>query len=309
MPESAGGVDIVGIGMSILDSIQVVDRFPVGSGVTEASASILMGGGPVATALCAASRLGAQTMMMDRIGSDWIGERILKSFADYGVETHEVIVEESRESSLATILVRESDGERHIIFRQGTAATFKEADLALGLLDQCSILHLNGRHWSASLEAAKRVRARGGNVSFDGGAHRYQSQWLELFPHVDVLIVAGEFAEQCSGSKEVEEQLHHLSQWGAAIVGITLGDAGSWFRPRDGGIFHQPAISIERVVDTTGCGDVFHGAFLFAMTRGREWRECARVASAAAACNAGTLGGRGHLPTWSEVEVLLEDSN
>jgi len=81
---------------------------------------------------------------------------------------------------------------------------------------------------------------------------------------------------------------------GAPIVGITHGAEGSWFLAGEGEQFHQPAFPVEPVIDTTGCGNVFHGAFLFAA-----------LASAAAACNAGTLGGRGHLPTISEVERFL----
>ena len=94
-------------------------------------------------------------------------------------------------------------------------------------------------------------------------------------------------------------------RWDADIVGITDGEDGSWFATTKGESFHQPAFPVAPVVDTTGCGDVFHGAFLFARNRGDEWASCARIASAAAALNATALGGRGNLATLAEVESLI----
>ena len=122
---------------------------------------------------------------------------------------------------------------------------------------------------------------------------------------VDILVVAADFAAKLSGSDDRDEQLKALSKWGASVAGITEGAEGSWFLTGEGERFHQPAFPVDPVIDTTGCGDVFHGAFLFAANRGDSWEDCAALASAAAACNAGALGGRGHLPTISEAERYL----
>lgn len=299
------GPEIVGLGMSVLDLVQVVEDFPCGGGVTRTLQSEIMGGGPVATALCAASRLGATTAILDRIGDDWRGDRILCDYESHGVSTAHLRREKGRRSTLGTVLVRRSDGERHLIFDEGDFTPLAGPELPHGLLSNCRILHLNGRHWPACLEAARIVRGAGGLVSFDGGAHRHEAKYEGLFPHVDLLIVAGEFADRAVGSGERFAQLERLAARGSPLVGITDGTAGSWFRTGDGTAFHQPAFTVPRVVDTTGCGDVFHGAFLAGVLRNLAWTDCARLASAAAAMAATALGGRGCLPTLGEVEAFL----
>lgn len=309
-PGSRRGFDILGLGMSILDSIQVVDEFPSVSGVTRASASAIMGGGPVPTALCAAAKLGASTGIIDRIGDDWRGERIRDDYEKFGVATGHLLRERNRISSLGTVIVRKSDGERHLIFEEGDFTPLSAAELPREALAVCRILHLNGRHWSACVEAAGIVRESGGLVSFDGGAHRYDAKYRELFPLVDLLIVAADFADHTVGPGTREAQLDQLAKWGATLVGITDGTRGSWFRAADGTRFHQPSFPVSPLIDTTGCGDVFHGAFLAAIVRGEPWSDCARLASATAAMASTALGGRGYLPGREEVERwILEQAS
>lgn len=303
--DSADKCDILGIGMSILDSFQVVEEFPSEGGVTEVTDTRIMGGGPVPTALCAAAKLGARVGVIDRIGDDWRGEMIRDEYDSFGVDTRNLVLENGRRSSFGTVLVRRRDGERHVIFHAGDFSIFDEEELPVDDLKQCRFLHLNGRHWPACIAAARIVCEAGGKVSFDGGAHRYDPKCHELLPLVDILIVARDFAEKLSSSTDRSEQLSALSQWDVEIVGITDGENGSWFATSDGEKFHQPAFAVERVVDTTGCGDAFHGAFLFARDRGDDWKTCARIASAAAALNTTALGGRGHLATLPEVEARI----
>ncbi len=289
--------DILGIGMSMIDSIQVVDEFPSAAGVTESSFATLMGGGPVPTALCAASMLGARTAIIDQIGDDWCADLIAGDFNKFGVDCRYLHRQEARSSTFGSVMVRRSDGERHIVFTRGTFDELSPARLPVADLETCSILHLNGRHWDSACEAARLVKAGRGRVSFDGGANRYESRFLPLLADVDILIVAKDFAEKLSGSIDRDEQLASLAQWDAELVGITDGEKGSWFLPRGEDRFHQPAFDVSPVIDTTGCGDVFHGAFLTSLAKGGTWRECAAFASAAAACNATAAGGRGNLPT------------
>lgn len=299
-------MDILGLGMSLLDTLQLVDDFPAGSGVTEVRDSALMGGGPVPTALCAAARLGAKTAILDRVGDDWRGDLIAADYARFGVDFSMLIREPGRTSSLGIVLVRKHDGERHVVFQCGDATPLRFEDLPQAALRSCRILHLNGRHWPACLEAAQVVRDSGGLVSFDGGANRYDPKFSAIFPFVDLFIVARDFAEKFAGSEDRAVQLDALAKNGTRLVGITDGVHGSWFSAAGGETFHEAAFEVDRVVDTTGCGDVFHGAFLAAVAAGGDWRECARLASAAAALNATALGGRGKLPRLDEVQQFLK---
>jgi sugar/nucleoside kinase (ribokinase family) len=296
---------IVGLGMSVLDLVQVVETFPDQPGVSRVVSSTLMGGGPVPTALCAAAKQGAPCAIVDRTGDDWRGDLIRLDYERHGVDTSHLLREKGRRCTLGTVLVRRADGERHLLYDEGDFTPLEAGELPMDLLDGCRVLHLNGRHWPACLAAAERVKAAGGLVSFDGGAHRHDPKFGELFPFVDVLVVARDFADQAVGRVPREVQLDRLLGTGASIAGITDGIDGSWFRMKDGEAFHQPAFRRKDIVDTTGCGDVFHGILLAAILRGETLREAARAASAGAALAATAMGGRGWLPTRGEVESLL----
>lgn len=295
---------IVGIGMSVLDLVQLLVAFPEGEGVSPVLDAAIMGGGPVPTALCAASRYGAACSIVDRIGCDWKGRLVGADYERFGVDRSHLWHEAGRKTTLGTVLVRRGDGERHLIFDEGDCTPLSAHELPRALLQRCRILHLNGRHWPACLDAARLVRESGGLVSFDGGAHRFDPKFRELFPLIDLLIVAGEFADFAVGMGTREEQLVRLSAWGARVVGITDGARGSWFREGESDPFHQPAYEVK-VVDTTGCGDVFHGILLAALTNGQSLRESVAQASAGAALSATALGGRGFLPTRAEVRGFL----
>jgi len=264
-----------------------------------------MGGGPVATALCAAAALGARVTMLDRLADDWRGDLLRAEYRTRGVDIEHLKVHPGGRSSMATVMVRRRDGERHIIYEVGDSPPLTSDDLPEATLRQAAWLHMNGRHLSACLSAARHVRAGGGRVSFDGGANRYEAATEALYPWIDVLVVARDYAERLAESLDRHTQLQHLARWGAELVGITDGAQGSWFATSDGEPFHQKAFAAGPVRDTTGCGDVFHGALLFARQRGDDWHSCARFASAAAAWAATALGGRGHLPKAAEVEALI----
>lgn len=289
--------------MSVLDLVQIVEAFPSGGGVSRVLASTLMGGGPVPTALCAASRLGIGCTIVDRIGDDWRGDLLLTDYQKHGVDTSALLREPGKRSTLGTVLVRQSDGERHLLYDEGDFTPLGFSELPRPLLETCRILHLNGRHWPACLEAAAVVKHAGGLVSFDGGAQRYDPRHEALLPRVDLLIVAADYARRATGLAEPQEQLEALARHGARLVGITDGAEGSHFLA-EGRIFHQAAFRVE-TIDTTGCGDVFHGAFLASLVRGHGWPACARRASAAAALAATALGGRGCLPDEAELESFL----
>lgn len=298
--ESAPG--IVGLGMSVFDLLEVVEEFPASPGVTRVLEAAAMGGGPVPTALCAASRLGVASSIVDRVGGDWRGAAIRADYARFGVETGHLLLDEARGSAFAFVLVRRGDGERHIVYHECDLRPLEADELPRDAIAACRILHLNGRHWPACPEAARLARNGGALVSFDGGAHRYDPKFVGLFPLIDLLVVAADFADRAVGPGRREDQLGRLARWGAELVGITDGSKGSWFLEKGSDAFHQPAFAVRDIVDTTGCGDVFHGALLAARLRGLPWPGCARLAAAAAALSATALGGRGFLPSWDEAE-------
>ncbi len=310
------GIDVAGLGASTLDALTTVDQFPGGEGdenrgVQAAGCIALQGGGPIATAMATVARLGGRAAIIDALGDDWIGARILAEFAQCGVDTSAVIICPGATSAFSNILVRERDGERHIIFARGTAGEFPADRISRDLICNAAVLHLNGRHFEACRKAIEIAREHGTLVSFDGGKGRFRSESLELLPQVDIAILSLDFATQllaaAGGSNERVEDPHEITtairrSLDIALIVLTDGARGSWIDPAGADTFHQPAFPVAHVVDTTGCGDVYHGAFLFALAKEMPLAECASLASAAAAISATALGGRGRLPTLEELQ-------
>ena len=167
------------------------------------------------------------------------------------------------------------------------------------------MLHLNGRHWGACVEAVNIAREAGVKVSFDGGAGRYRPELRQLLSLTDICIVARDFAEKYSDETEIEKAAGMLLNSGPELVVITAGIQGSWIYARGGRSFHQPAYLLPKVVDTTGCGDSYHGAFLFGLLREMDLERTAAFASAVAALNSQQLGGRSGLPTYEQAQAFL----
>jgi sulfofructose kinase len=297
--------DVIGLGVSTLDVLTLVDHFPTQDEVQHALGVTIEGGGPVATAVVTLARLGAKVAMLDALSDDWCADLIRDELRRERVCTAYLKLVEGYTSSVASILVCQGDGSRAIAYAPGTVPEMSAADISRDLIAGARILHLNGRHWEACLQACQYARESQVQVSFDGGAHRYRPGLRELMPLVDICIVARDFAERYTRESQVHRAAEGLLNEGPTLVVVTDGARGSWVYPRDEPPFHQPAYLLPKVVDTTGCGDSYHGAFLFGLLKGLDLEQAAALASAVAALNSQALGGRRGLPTLEQVTVFL----
>jgi sugar/nucleoside kinase (ribokinase family) len=152
-------IDVVGLGAATIDLITVVEHFPAKREAQQALAMAIQGGGPVATAIVTAARLGGKTAMIDSIADDWAGRLILQEFQTEGIATDTIDVQRGHTTSTSNILVSAADGARAILFLPGSAP---ELGFRITKHAICSakILHLNGRHWKATLEAMDWQKSR-----------------------------------------------------------------------------------------------------------------------------------------------------
>ena len=153
-----------------------------------------------------------------------------------------------------------------------------------------------------AVELAKRQSIR---VSFDGGADRFKLEIKTLVPLTDICIVARDFAEKYTGKSELSLSAKTLLEEGPEIAVVTDGVNGSWVCTREGDSFHQPAFLFPDTVDTTGCGDSYHGAFLAGLLKGYAVEKTAAIASAVSGMNSRRLGGRSGIPSFDEVRKFL----
>lgn len=313
-------IDIVGIGASTLDRFIVVDHFPTGREVQQAISSTTDGGGPVATALATAGKYGSRTVMIDRIGDDMVGRYILEDFHKYNVNTEGIQVDVDAKSGTATILVKQKTGERAVFFERSTASDPEFLDNYQELIENASIVHINGRHRHLMRTAIDIARQSGTIISLDGGAQRYDDDMRPITELSHVVIVARDYAEKYTGSTNLEEACCIIHDRGALIAGVTDGANGSYFVWPDGTAYRCQPFPQASVVDTTGAGDSFHGAFLSKLAVSirqenalygefikpidilqsldhKQLESAAIFASAVSALNTQGIGGRSALPS------------
>lgn len=323
-------IDILGIGASTLDRFIVVDHYPTGREVQQVLSSTNDGGGPVATALAVAGKYGARTAMIDSIGDDMVGQHILDDFKKYNVNTDSIHIEGQAKSGVATILVKHSTGERAVFFERSTAPEPAFLDSHKQLMAETFILHINGRHRNLMRSAMDVAKEVGTIISLDGGAQRYDEDMKPITEDSHIVIVARDYAEKYTGTTDLEEACHIIHERGALIAGVTDGANGSYFVWPDGTFYRCQAFPQEYVVDTTGAGDSFHGAFLsklvtllreLAPVEGlktstyaidllqhcghSDLEKAAIFASAVAALNTQGIGGRSALPSLQVVNKLM----
>ncbi len=303
----AHSFDVIGLGVSTVDVIARIEHLPTPDDVQRAINMTTQGGGPVATAMATLARLGARAAMIDALGDDWRGGLIREGFAREGVDVCFLATRPGHTSATSCILVEQASGARSIVYAPGTAPDIMPAELPAEAIASAKYLHLNGRHWEAGFEAIRIARSAGVQVSFDGGAGRYRPELDELVPLTDICIVARDFAEQHTHETDIRAAAEALLQMGPRLVAITDGARGSWVLARGGRFFHQPAYLFPAAVDTTGCGDSYHGAFLFGLLRGMTLEKTTALASAVAALNSQALGGRGGIPSYSQVKAFLAE--
>ena len=230
-------------------------------------------------------------------------------------------------SGVATILVDHTNGNRAVFFERSTAPELTGADMVgpvEDLITDAMVFHYNGRHKEAIPVAINIAKAHKVIVSLDGGAQRYDERMDQLARRTDLCIVARDFGENYTGTTDLMSACHIMQKRGATIAGITAGSAGSYFVWPDGTEYRCEPYKQEMIVDNTGCGDSFHGAFLYklieelkkigtdkspiqllSLLTHSQLESCVRFASAVGSINTQTLGGRSGLPTLEQVMIFM----
>ena len=280
--------------------------------------------------MAVAGKYGARTAMIDSIGDDMVGQHILDDFKKYNVNTDSIHIEGQAKSGVATILVKHSTGERAVFFERSTAPEPVFLDAHKQLIKESFILHVNGRHRQLMCSAMALAQEVGTIISLDGGAQRYDEEMKSITESSHIVIVARDYAEKYTGTTDLEEACRIIHERGALIAGVTDGASGSYFVWPDGTFYRCQVFPQEHVVDTTGAGDSFHGAFLSKLvtllnelapveglktsTYGidllqycghSDLERAAIFASAVAALNTQGIGGRSPLPSLQVVHKLM----
>ena len=292
---------VVGLGQCSLDHITLVDGFPAEDTKQEVLDFVVQGGGPVATALVALSRLGVKTSMIGRVSDDRAGDEIRRGLREEGVDTKGLLVKEGGKSQQAFILVNSSKGSRTICWQRPTVPAITPREIDPALFKGAGFLMLDGLMAEASYHCASVASKRAIPIMLDAG--RMRPGMLKLAYMSDYVVCSEEFV---SGLKlSLKDAFKKLSGGKAKAVTITLGNKGS-FTMHEGRIFMQKAFRVK-AVDTTGAGDVFHGAYAYGVLQGWDIKKIVEFASAVAAMKCRKLGGRSGIPTLQEAMRFLKE--
>ncbi len=304
---SAPDFDVVGLGFCCLDELLLLERIPRAEEQVTVLERALEGGGMAATAMVAVARLGGRAAFIGAIGDDPTGAQIKRGFESAGVDVSQFRLQPGATSNRTFVLVDRRNAARSFLAQFGTCGVVPPDHLDLHYLQRGRILHLSDPG-PAALQAATWARASGQPVCYDGT--HYHPDDLALLPLVDYLIVSRFFAREFARAHDLPpgESLVAVAQalrdHGPPVVVITEGEHGA-VCVEPAGTYRVPAFAVEPMVDTTGAGDVYHGAFLFARVRGRAVRDALLLASATAALKCRRLGGRAGIPTLAAAEALV----
>lgn len=292
--------DVVGLGYCAVDYIGMVPEYPALDDKMQLTEFTRQGGGPTANAMATVARLGGRASFIGKVGDDDFGRFIVEQLGAYGVDTGPVVVEPGASSQFSFVVVDRDTAKRTIFWtpsgmRLG-ADEIRREDVVAG-----RVLHIDNHHAQAALRAATWAHDSGMTVLMDAGTLREGTE--ELLEHTDVLIASTKFARQYTGTED-PERAAQLMFAGRRLSAVTLGDKGCYWVTSEG-MRYQPAFAVK-AVDTTGAGDVFHGAFSFGLSQGWDFARTMGFASAVAALKCTRFGGRAGIPTMAETMAFLD---
>lgn len=261
------------------------------------------GGGPAFNAACLCALWGARTYLISKIGTDKYGETLKEILFDFGVEQTYLIQKKEIMTPYSFIITRSDNGSRTIFNFPG-----KKLDITHKKpCEEIDIILSDGHEPEITLQLIKENPKAISIV--DAGSFREST--CTVARGVDYLICSEDFARQYTKKninlkdreevKEIFEQIENINH---KYVVITLGERGLLYRSEKGEVCHLPAYPVN-AIDTSGAGDIFHGAFAYGMSKNLSLVENLKQSSMASAISVQRKGSQTSIPTFEEVKELL----
>ena len=296
---------IVGIGACVFDTLYRIPSYPAEDTKMRAAFSKNAGGGPVATGLVAAAKLGAEASYIGVLSADSGGEFLMRDFEKYGVDTSLIEVKEGYRSFASVLWLCEDSATRTCVFDKGDLPPLVLGDAQKKAIAEAALLMVDGNELEAAVEAASIARVSKRPVLYDcGGLYAGVERLLAL---TDIMIPSEEFALGHTGASSAEEAAERLyDTYAPRVVVITQGKRGGILY--DGERLRSYPIYPATVLDSNGSGDVFHGAFAAGVTRGFDFEKCCHFASAVSALKCMGVGARESVPDLNTVKRYMKEN-
>jgi sulfofructose kinase len=304
-PEGNGKMGkILGFGCVSYDMLAVIPEMPAWEAVEYIAEYQVQQGGIAATATVAASKLGAPTEFIGAIGEDFQGKFLKDNFRKYGVECGRIRVFTEGTSPFTMAFIHKKTGRRALIHNKGVQ---NRAELFTEDLDLKGIGHIifDGFYFDTAFRTAGQAREKGIVSVTDLSQRNFHPRIREYLNLIDYPILPEHYVKaylQLSDPFEAGKQLYH--QDNKALI-VTCGDRGAHIITAEG-CDYVPAFQVTPV-DTTGAGDVFHGAFAFALWKGYGLREAVIFSSAVSALKCTKMGGQSGIPDFNETVKFITE--
>jgi len=298
----SSSVDVVGVGINATDTIIRLPHFPKLDSKVEILSSGVRAGGQVASAIVACSRWGLKTRYVGKIGKDDQGRFQQNEMKFESVDARWILAPKSS-SQTSYILVDNLSGERTVLWKRVPRIALRPSDVKREWISGASLLLVDGHDTAAAKRAAQWAREE--NVPVVGDFDNRYPGVESLLEFVDFPVTSKDFPERMTGEKNPLKSLPRLlNQFKNRLIVTTLGAHGAlaW----DGDSFvTSPGFQVD-AIDTTGAGDIFHGAFVYGLRRKMRMKEILEFSCAAAALNCTAVGARAGIPRIAQVLKLLK---
>lgn len=303
--------DIIGIGNPGQDMVVELEKIPYEEVSSKMYDCSFQGGGWVATALCAAGNLGANVSMLGVIGDDIFGRMIVEDLKYNNVDTEHLIVADGKRSNFCICITERSTKSKHLISRGGELREVDVCDINEEYIKSAKMIHV-GFVNDAVRKAAEIMHKNDGKVSVD--AAYYKPYVYENYDIFDIFIGSEYYfnglleelnidTSKPISDKEKFEVMRYVQSKGPEIVIFTFGAEGCMGIYGDN-TFSLPAMDVP-VADTTGAGDVFHGAFCVAYLKGSDVVSAAKYATGVSSIKCTQMGGRAGIPDSEILDKFL----
>ena len=265
------------------------------------------GGGSTANSACLLGKWGAEAYIGGVIGYDAYGEKIKKEFTSFKVNTDFLEMDYEKGTSTSYIILNAQDGSRTILSKKVDLAPIKKNDYSKIPID---VILLDGYEYATALKTLKTLPS---SLSIlDAG--RVNKEVLDLCSKVNIIICSKEFAEEVSGVKIVPGDTSSIAslyqnlkkKFSSQEIVVTLEDQGALYSI-EGHIKLIPALKLE-VKDTTGAGDIFHGAFAYQYFQTKNIELAVKFANVTAGLSVRNIGSKNSYPELEEVQKYYEQS-
>ncbi len=297
---------ILCIGHAAYDITYPADSFLKENLKYETESFIECGGGPAANAAVLLSSWGIKTAFAGVIGNDYFGTRLIDEFKNVGTDIT-LLEQHNGTTPLSFIIVNTSNGSRTIINKKDKKLNF---NININTLKNMNpeVLLFDGHEPEASLAAIELFPKAA--TMLDAGSLRKGTKVLS--GKVDYLVASKRFAlseseiKNLDSSKNQLKCLRHLYTLNGNSI-VTLGEKGIIYMENDK-VIHLKAFP-AKAVDTTGAGDIFHGAFAYGLLKKMQLREILKLSSITAATSVEKLGGRSSIPSLDIVMKIFESKD